>query len=164
MIRSGIGYDAHRLVAGRRLVIGGVEIEHERGLAGHSDADVLAHAVADAVLGAAGLGELGELFPASDSSSKDADSMVLLHEVGDRAVARGFRVVHVDAVIVADAPPLRPHREKMRQNLAAALGVEPRRISVKPKSNEGLGFQGEGSGMSAYAVATVDGPDEWEPL
>jgi len=155
-MRVGIGYDAHRLVEGRRLVLGGVEIDWPRGLDGHSDADVLAHAVADAVLGACGLGDLGELFPASDPRWRGVSSLVLVERVAEIAAEQGFRIRNVDAVIVADAPRLGPHRERMRANLALALDIAPERVSVKPKSNEGLGFEGAGAGMSARAVALVD--------
>ena len=156
MTRCGIGYDAHRLVPGRKLVLGGVEIPHDRGLLGHSDADVLSHAIADALLGAAGLGEIGELFPASDPRWAGVSSLHLLEQVAGRLAAHGFAIVHVDAVVVADAPPLRPHRDAMREGIARALGTEAKRVSVKPKSNEGLGFEGRGEGMSAQAVATVE--------
>jgi len=154
-MRVGIGYDAHRLVTGRPLILGGVEIANPTGLDGHSDADVLAHAVADAVLGAAGLGELGELFPASDERFRGASSLRLLEEVAERVRAAGLRVVNVDAVVIADRPRLGPHRAAMRANLARALGLDERAVGVKPKSNEGLGFEGTGAGMSARAVALV---------
>jgi 2-C-methyl-D-erythritol 2,4-cyclodiphosphate synthase len=159
VIRTGIGYDAHRLVAGRELVLGGVGIPHDRGLEGHSDADVLAHAVADALLGAAGLPDLGELYPASDPRYARASSLALLAEVAGLLAGRGLRVVNVDAVVVADAPRLGPHREGMRANLARALGLPVERVSVKPKSSEGLGFAGRGEGMAALATALVEGAD-----
>ena len=160
MTRAGIGYDAHRLVRGRPLVLGGVRIEHEVGLDGHSDADVLSHAIADAVLGAAGLGELGELYPASDERWRGASSLELLRGVARLVAENRMRLVHVDAVLIADRPRLRQFRDRMRDNLAEALGVEVARVSVKPKSNEGLGFEGSGEGMSARAIATVEVPEE----
>jgi 2-C-methyl-D-erythritol 2,4-cyclodiphosphate synthase len=159
MNRVGIGYDAHRLVAGRKLVLGGVEVPFEVGLAGHSDADVLSHAVADAVLGAAGLGELGERFPASEGRWKGASSLAFLVETARLLDECGARLVNLDCIVVADRPPLAPYREAMRENLARALGIDAFRVSVKPKSNEGLGFEGRGEGMSARAVALVEVPD-----
>jgi 2-C-methyl-D-erythritol 2,4-cyclodiphosphate synthase len=155
-MRVGLGYDAHPLVEGRRLVLGGVEVPYSHGLGGHSDGDVLAHAVADAVLGAAGLGELGELFPASDPRWHGISSLVFLEEIARRLTAAAARLVNVDAVLVADRPRLGPYREQMRQRLAGALGVEVAQVAVKPKSNEGLGFEGTGAGMSARAVALVE--------
>jgi 2-C-methyl-D-erythritol 2,4-cyclodiphosphate synthase len=159
VIRIGLGYDAHRLVAGRPLVLGGVAIPFPLGLSGHSDADVLSHAVADALLGAAGLGELGELFPAADGRWAGASSLVFLEHIRCLLGERGLRIVNVDAVVVADQPRLGPFREQMRARLAAALGIAPERVGVKPKSNEGLGFEGRGEGMSARAVALVERGD-----
>lgn len=159
MIRCGIGYDAHRLVPGRDLVLGGVKIPFTHGLAGHSDADVLCHAVADSVLGASGLGELGELYPATDEQWRNASSLVLLAGVAARLASVGGRVLWIDAVLVADAPKLRTYREAMRHNVATALGVQVAIVSIKPKSNEGLGFEGAGEGMSARAVATIEWPE-----
>ena len=156
MTRVGFGYDAHRLVEGRRLVLGGVEVPFARGLLGHSDADVLSHAIADALLGAAALGELGELFPATAPRWAGASSLVFLAETAALLAARGFRIVNVDAVVVAEAPRLAPYRAAMRENVARALGVELARVSLKPKSSEGLGFEGKGEGMSAHAVALVE--------
>jgi 2-C-methyl-D-erythritol 2,4-cyclodiphosphate synthase len=153
--RVGHGFDAHRLVAGRRLVLGGVEIPFERGPLGHSDADVLAHAVADALLGGAALGDLGGRFPDSDVRWKDADSMQLLSSCAQAIGEAGFRVENVDATIVVDRPKLAPHTAAMRANVATALGVSLDRVSVKAKSSEGLGYTGDGSGIVAYAVAAL---------
>ena len=154
-VRIGHGFDAHRLVEGRPFILGGVSIACERGPFGHSDADVLAHAVADAVLGAAALGDLGTHFPDSQARWKDADSLALLREcvriVGDE----GFAVGNIDATVVVQAPRLAPHVQRMRENLAAALGVPVSDVSVKPKSSEGLGYTGDGSGIAAYAVALL---------
>jgi 2-C-methyl-D-erythritol 2,4-cyclodiphosphate synthase len=155
---AGIGYDSHRLVEGRRLVLGGVEIPHERGLEGHSDADVLAHAVTDALLGAAGLGDIGEHFPDSDERWRDADSLALLATVVELLGARGMRPLNVDCTVVIEAPRLAPHRHAIRQRLAGALGLPPERVSVKATSGEGIGFVGRGEGVAALAVASVTTP------
>ena len=156
MIRVGLGYDAHRLVAGRKLVLGGVEVPFELGLDGHSDADVLSHAIADAVLGAAGLGELGELFPARDHDNRDRSSLVFLERIADMLSRDGMLLINVDAVIVADRPALGSYREQMRRKVAGALRVPVEQVAIKPKSNEGLGFEGRSEGMSARAVALVE--------
>jgi 2-C-methyl-D-erythritol 2,4-cyclodiphosphate synthase len=153
--RHGIGYDAHRLVAGRQLVLGGVEIDHELGLEGHSDADVLAHAIVDALLGAAGLGDIGEHFPDTDERWRDADSMDLVGRVASMLDDKGLTVVHVDATVMAEAPRIAPHRAAMRERLGAALSVEPGAINVKATRGEGMGFIGRGEGIAALAVATV---------
>lgn len=153
--RTGIGYDVHRLVAGRRLVLGGVEIPFERGLDGHSDADALLHAVADALLGAAALGDIGRHFPPTDPALKDADSLRLLASVRDVLEGAGYAVVNVDATVIAEAPRLLPHVEAMRAAIAVALGVEAGQIGVKATTNEGMGFPGRGEGIAALAVATV---------
>ena len=153
MISTGIGWDSHRLVAGRPLVLGGVRLEHDRGLAGHSDADVLTHAVIDALLGAAALGDIGEHFPDSDPRWEGADSLALL---GDLVPLLGAReVLHVDATVLLERPRLGPHRDAMRANLAAALGVGVQRVSVKATSGEGMGFVGREEGVGALAVATL---------
>jgi 2-C-methyl-D-erythritol 2,4-cyclodiphosphate synthase len=155
--RSGIGYDSHRLEEGRRLVLGGVEIEGaERGLAGHSDADVLAHALIDALLGAAGLGDIGQHFPDDDEHWKDADSMALLSEVSEFLSQHGWAIHHLDATVICEAPKLGPHRDAMRERLAAATGLHPLEVNVKFTTNEGMGFVGRGEGMAALAVATVE--------
>ena len=155
--RSGIGYDSHRLEEGRRLVLGGVEIEGaERGLAGHSDADVLAHALIDALLGAAGLGDIGQHFPDDDERWKDADSMALLGEVCEFLADHGWDVHHLDATVVCEAPKLGPYRGAMRERLAGAAGLRPLDVNVKFTTNEGMGFVGRGEGIAALAVATVE--------
>ncbi|MGI8750456.1 MAG: 2-C-methyl-D-erythritol 2,4-cyclodiphosphate synthase [Thermoleophilaceae bacterium] len=155
--RTGIGYDSHRLDAGRKLVLGGVQIAGApRGLTGHSDADVLTHAAIDALLGAAGLGDIGQHFPDTDERWRDADSIALLEEVGRMLRLAGTVPVHVDASVIADAPRLSPHRDAMRERLAAALGVDAAAISIKFTTNEGMGFVGRGEGMAAMAVATVE--------
>jgi 2-C-methyl-D-erythritol 2,4-cyclodiphosphate synthase len=150
MARTGIGVDSHAFAAGRRLVLGGVEIPHEAGLAGHSDADVLAHAIADALLGAAGLGDIGQHFPDTDARWKDADSMELLRLV----VARVGAVEHVDATVMMERPKLAPHRDAIRASLEAALGCT---VNVKATTGEGMGFVGRGEGVAALAVATLLG-------
>ena len=154
-IRIGIGYDAHRLADGRRLVLGGVEIPHERGLAGHSDADVLAHAVADALLGALALGDIGRHFPPSDPRWKDADSLDLIRRVMDLPDLSGWRVVNIDSVIVAERPRLAPHVSAMRERLAGALGCAPERVSIKATTNEGMGPEGRQEGITARAVVLL---------
>lgn len=153
--RVGQGYDAHRLVPGRRLILGGVEVPFERGLLGHSDADVLAHAVTDAVLGAAALGDIGTHFPPSDSRWKDADSIALLRRAVALAGAAGWKVAAVDATVIAEAPKLAPHVAAMRERLASALDCPAGSVSVKAKTTEGMGFTGRGEGMAAMAVATL---------
>ena len=155
-VRHGIGYDAHRLVAGRRLVLGGVEIPHEAGLLGHSDADVLAHAITDALLGAAGLGDIGQHFPDTDERWRDADSVELLREVASFLDEHGWSVRHVDATLVCEGPRLGPHRDAMRARLADAVRLAPLEVNVKFTTNEGMGFVGRGEGIAALAVATVE--------
>ena len=156
--RAGIGYDVHRLVAGRPLVLGGVRFEGPRGLSGHSDADVLCHAIGDALLGAAALGDLGEHFPPGDPRWKDASSLELLGRIRALVADRGGRIVNVDATVVAEAPALAPARAAMRANIAAALGLEAVQVSVKATTNEGLGAIGRGEGIAAWAVALVEAP------
>jgi 2-C-methyl-D-erythritol 2,4-cyclodiphosphate synthase len=151
----GIGYDSHRLEDGRRLVIGGVELEHERGLAGHSDADVLAHAVIDALLGAAGMGDIGEHFPDADERWRDADSMGLLEQVVATIRERGIDVVNVDCTLVMERPKLGRHRAAIRESLAATLAVDAQRVNVKASTGEGIGFVGRGEGVAALAVASL---------
>ncbi len=155
MIRTGIGYDSHRLAEGRRLVLGGVEIAHERGLQGHSDADVLCHALCDALLGAVADGDIGQHFSDRDAQWKDVDSTVLLGRVVERLGRAGWRVVNVDATVVAEAPRLAPHVPAIRERLAGVLGVDLTRVSVKAKTNEGMDAVGRREGISAMAVATV---------
>jgi 2-C-methyl-D-erythritol 2,4-cyclodiphosphate synthase len=152
---SGIGWDSHRLVAGRPLILGGIEIPHDRGLDGHSDADVLAHAVMDALLGAAALGDIGQHFPDSDERYRGADSMALLREVVALLAARGLRVEHVDTTIVMERPKLGERREAIRASLAQALGVGAEQVNVKASTGEGMGFVGREEGVAALAVATV---------
>lgn len=156
MTRFGMGYDVHRLVEGRKLILGGVEIPWEKGLLGHSDADVLLHAIADALLGAAALGDIGKHFPDTDDKFKGADSMKLLAEVVRLIHEKGYRVGNVDATIVAQAPKLAPHIENMAGNIAKVLGVERDAVNVKATTEERLGFTGSGEGMSAYAVAGIE--------
>ena len=153
-MRVGIGYDSHRFAAGRRLVLGGVEIDHDRGLTGHSDADVLTHAVIDAVLGAAGLGDLGTHFPADEERWRDADSLDLLRTVVGMV---GGPVANVDATVICETPRLGPHRAEMERNLSAALAAP---VSVKATTNEGMGFVGRGEGIASIAVALIDAAEE----
>ncbi len=155
-MRIGHGYDVHKLVEGRRCIIGGVDIPHEKGLLGHSDADVLLHAVADALLGAAALGDIGKLFPDTDDSFKGADSMVLLREVVARLDAMGYVVGNIDCTVIAQKPKMRPHIDNMRQNIASACGVDIDAINVKATTEEGLGFTGSGEGISVHAVALIE--------
>lgn len=154
--RAGVGWDSHPFEEGRRLVLGGVEIENARGLAGHSDADVLTHAVIDALLGAAGLGDIGQHFPDSDEQYRDADSMELLGEVCAFLGQHGWDVRHVDATVLCEAPQLSPHRDSMRKCLAGTIGLEPLEVNVKFTTGEGMGFVGRGEGIAALAVATVE--------
>ena len=154
--RSGIGYDSHRFEEGRRLVLGGVEIPAERGLAGHSDADVLTHAIIDALLGAAGLGDIGQHFPDTEDRWKDADSMDLLAEVCTFLEDHNWIVRHLDATVIAEAPKLGPHRDGIRRSLAERAGIHPRDVNVKFTTNEGMGWIGRGEGMGAMAIATVE--------
>jgi 2-C-methyl-D-erythritol 2,4-cyclodiphosphate synthase len=155
-VTTGIGWDSHRLSEGRPLILGGVRIEHDRGLAGHSDADVLTHAVIDALLGAAGLGDIGEHFPDTDEAYRGADSLELLrHAVG---LISPRQVVHVDTTVVMERPKLRPYKAQIAETLAAALGVGPDAVSVKASTGEGMGFVGREEGVAALAVATLSRP------
>ena len=158
MTRTGIAFDSHRFEAGRRLVLGGVEIEHELGLAGHSDADVLTHAVIDALLGAAALGDLGEHFPDTEERWRDADSIELLRAARGLLANAGYTPFNVDVTVICEAPRLAPHRDAMRTRLADALGLGLDAMSVKFTTNEGMGFVGRGEGIAALAVATVSAP------
>ncbi len=155
-MRIGHGYDVHRLVEGRKLILGGVEIPWEKGLLGHSDADVLTHALMDALLGAAALGDIGKLFPDSDERYKGADSVELLHTVRQVLKDAGYCVVNVDCTVIAQRPKLAPHIPLMREKLAAAMEVELDRVSIKATTEEGLGFSGEGLGIAAHAVALIE--------
>jgi 2-C-methyl-D-erythritol 2,4-cyclodiphosphate synthase len=155
-VRTGIGWDSHRFKAGRPLILGGVEFEGaELGLDGHSDADVLTHAIMDALLGAAGMDDIGTHFPDSDGAYKDADSIELLREVLHELRARGLRVVHVDTTVLMERPKLGPHRAQIREHLAAVLGLERGQVNVKASTGEGMGFVGRMEGVAALAVATV---------
>ena len=156
-MRIGHGYDVHRLVEGRKLILGGVEVPHTLGLLGHSDADVLVHAIMDALLGAAALGDIGKLFPDSDPAYEGADSLALLREVGKRLRAEGFEIGNLDSTVIAQAPKLAPHIQRMRANIAAALDVDVARVSVKATTEERLGFTGSGQGIAAQAVALIEG-------
>jgi len=158
MMRVGIGYDVHPLVSGRRLVLGGVEVPFERGLAGHSDADALIHAVIDALLGAAGLKDIGSHFPDSDASYKDISSLLLLQRTNKMLQTRGWHVVNIDATIVAQRPKLAPFIDQMRQNMAQTLGLSTEQVGVKATTSEGLGFAGREEGIAAYAVALLEQP------
>ena len=155
-MRIGHGYDVHRLVAERDLILGGVKIEHPKGLLGHSDADVLTHAVMDALLGAAALGDIGKLFPDSDPTYRGADSLKLAEVVAARVREVGLEISNVDATVLAQAPKLAPYIEQMRRNLAAALGMDMSAVSVKATTEEGLGFTGEGLGIAAHAVCLLE--------
>jgi 2-C-methyl-D-erythritol 2,4-cyclodiphosphate synthase len=156
-VRTGLGYDCHRFAPGRRLILGGIEIEHEVGLDGHSDADVLTHAIIDALLGAAALGDIGEHFPDTDERYRDADSIGLLRAAAQLLDERGLEIVNIDATVVIEAPKLAPHREAMRASLAAAIGVDAERVSVKATRGEGMGFIGRGEGAAALAIASITG-------
>jgi 2-C-methyl-D-erythritol 2,4-cyclodiphosphate synthase len=155
-IRVGHGYDVHRLTEGRKLILGGVEIPWERGLLGHSDADVLTHAVMDALLGAAALGNIGQHFPDTDPAYEGADSILLLEKTVELLVREGWKVGNIDSTVAAQRPKLMPYLDKMRENIAAACGVPPDRISVKATTEEGLGFTGSGEGMSAHSVCLIE--------
>lgn len=160
MIRIGHGYDVHRLVECRKLIIGGVDIPYEKGLLGHSDADVLLHAISDALLGAAALGDIGHLFPDSDPRFKGADSLELLRKVGVHLASAGYKVVNIDSTVIAQAPKLAPHISAMRRNIAAALRIAPNAVSVKATTEEGLGFSGEKLGIAAHAVCLISSAEE----
>ena len=156
MMRIGHGYDVHRLVEGRKCIIGGVDIPYEKGLLGHSDADVLLHAIMDAVLGAMAAGDIGKLFPDNDPAYKGADSLVLTRRVAEVMTEKGYRLGNIDATVIAQAPKLSPHIPAMRENIAAAFGVELDRVSVKATTEERLGFTGSGEGIAAHAVCLLE--------
>ncbi len=156
-MRIGVGLDAHALVQGRPLVIGGVRVPYDKGLEGHSDADVLTHAVMDALLGASGLGDIGQLFPDTDPAYKDASSIELLKEVMEKVAGKGYRILNVDAVVVAQEPKLSPYREEMKRVLAEAMGISGGQVSIKATTTEGMGFAGRKEGMAALAVVLLDG-------
>lgn len=155
MFRIGQGYDVHRLTENRKLIIGGVEIPYEKGLLGHSDADVLLHAVSDAILGAAALGDIGCLFPDNDMKFKDADSLLLLKEVVRVLSENGYCIVNIDSTIIAQMPKMKPHIPEMRKNIASACGVDVNFVSVKATTEEGMGFTGTGDGISAHAICLI---------
>jgi 2-C-methyl-D-erythritol 2,4-cyclodiphosphate synthase len=155
-MRIGQGFDVHPLVAGRKLILGGVEIAYHKGLEGHSDADVLLHAVCDALLGAAGLGDIGRHYPDSDASYAGADSRGLLRDVARKLAARNLRVINIDATILAQAPRMAPHMPRMAANIAADLGIEPAAVNIKATTTESLGFVGRLEGIAAQAVALLD--------
>jgi 2-C-methyl-D-erythritol 2,4-cyclodiphosphate synthase len=163
-MRIGHGYDSHAFADGRRLILGGVEIEHDRGLEGHSDADAVAHAVTDALLGAAALGDIGRHFPPSDPQWKDADSLKLLAHAVRLLEGRNYQVVNVDVTVVAEEPKIGPHAPAMQERLATVLGIAPDHISIKAKSNEGLGWIGRGEGIAAFAVALIDRLEDIDAL
>ncbi len=156
MMRIGHGYDVHRLTEGRKLILGGVKIPHETGLLGHSDADVLLHAIADALLGAAALGDIGKLFPDNDERYRGADSLILLQKVGTHLACAGYRVVNIDSTVIAQAPKLSPYIPAMRENIARVLRISPSAVSVKATTEEGLGFSGERLGIAAHAVCLIE--------
>ena len=155
-LRIGHGYDVHRLVEGRKLILGGVEIPFEKGLLGHSDADVLTHAVMDALSGAARLGDIGKLFPDTDPAYAGISSLKLLAEIGQLLGEKGYSVVNIDAALLAQRPKVAPYKQQMAENIAAALGVDPEQVNVKATTEEGLGFTGDGSGMAAHAVVLLE--------
>ena len=155
-MRIGHGYDVHKLVEGRDLILGGVKIDHHLGLLGHSDADVLLHAVSDALLGAAGLGDIGKHFPDTDPAYKGADSLELLRIVGEKVAAEGYRISNIDVTMIVQRPKLRPHIEQMERNIAAAVGIDVSRVNVKATTEERLGFTGSEEGMSCHAVCLLE--------
>ena len=159
MIHVGIGYDVHQLVEGRRLILGGVDIPHTKGLDGHSDADALRHAITAAVLGAIGEGDIGQFFPNTDPRWKGAPSRIFLEEAARQVTLRNGRLVNVDASLIAQAPKLMPHVQAMKANIAAALGLDPKKVGIKATTNEKMGFVGREEGIAAMAVASVDLPE-----
>ncbi len=159
MIHVGIGYDVHQLVEGRRLILGGVDIPHTKGLDGHSDADALMHAITDAVLGAIGEGDIGQFFPNTDPRWKGAPSRIFLEEAARQVALRKGRLVNVDASLIAQAPKLMPHVQAMKANIAAALGLDPKKVGIKATTNEKMAFGGREEGIAAMAVASVDLPE-----
>jgi len=163
LMRIGQGYDVHRLVEGRTLIIGGVDIPYEKGLLGHSDADVLLHAVMDALLGAAALGDIGQHFPDSDERYKGISSIALLKEVGKILQENGYMIENIDSTVIAQRPKLLPYRPQMAENIAAALGIEKEQVSVKATTEEGLGFTGTGEGISAQAIALLSSVADYAP-
>ena len=163
-MRIGMGYDVHKLVKGRDLIIGGVKIPYEKGLLGHSDADVLLHAISDALLGAAALGDIGKHFPDTDPKYKGADSLVLLQEVGRLLGNECYIIENIDATIIAQAPKMRPHIDTMRQNIADSLSIDISQVNVKATTEEGLGFTGSGEGISSQAICLLNSPREFATM
>ncbi len=157
-MRVGMGYDVHRLVEGRELVMGGVKIPYEKGLLGHSDADVLLHAIMDALLGAAALGDIGKHFPDNDPAYEGISSLVLLEKVGEQLASKSFLIENIDATIIAQAPKMRPYIDAMRENIARVLGLDTGHVNVKATTEEGLGFTGKGEGISAQAICLLTSP------
>lgn len=157
-MRVGLGYDVHKLVEDRDLILGGVKIPYEKGLLGHSDADVLVHAIMDALLGAAALGDIGKHFPDTDPAYKGADSIELLRHVGGLLLSEGYVIENIDATIIAQAPKMRPHIDTMRQNIAEALEISVGQVNVKATTEEGLGFTGSGAGISSQAICSISSP------
>jgi len=160
MVHVGIGYDVHQLVAGRKLILGGVEIPHTKGLDGHSDADALMHAICDAVLGALGEVDIGHFFPNTDPRWKGVPSRIFLEEAAKQAQLKGARIVNIDATLIAEAPKIYPHIASMKLNIASALGIDPSRVGIKATTNETMGFIGRAEGIAAMAVASVDRPEQ----
>lgn len=154
-MKIGIGYDVHRLVEGRKLIIGGVDIPYDKGLDGHSDADVLLHAIADSILGAAKIGDIGKLFPDTDPQFKDADSLILLSKVGDLVKSKNFIIEDIDSIIIAQEPKMSKYRDQMRANIANALNIDVDCVGVKATTTEKLGFEGQGKGIAAHAVTLL---------
>ena len=163
-MRIGMGYDVHKLVEGRDLIIGGVKIPYEKGLLGHSDADVLLHAISDALLGAAALGDIGKHFPDTDPAYKGADSLKLLEEVGRLLENECYLIENIDATIIVQAPKMRPHIDTMRQNIADALSIDVSQVNVKATTEEGLGFTGSGEGISSQAICLLNSPREFATM
>ncbi len=157
-MRSGIGYDVHKLEMGRKLILGGIEIKHDRGLLGHSDADVLLHAITDALLGAAAMGDIGKHFPDTDPQFKDIDSRKLLRATVRILTEKGFKVGNIDATVIAEAPKLAPHTETMRKNISADVGIDVGRVNIKATTNEAVGFIGRGEAIAVQAIATLIEP------
>lgn len=155
-MRIGTGYDAHRLKSGRKLILGGVEIEFEKGLDGHSDADVLSHAIADAMLGAISLGDIGMWFPDTDNKYKDISSLIILSEVSNLIDKNGYEVENIDSILVLQNPKVAPYIDEMRENISKVLEIDKNKISIKATSTEGMGFEGKGEGISAYAVVLLE--------
>lgn len=153
--RTGIGFDVHKLVEGRKCIIGGVDIPYEKGLLGHSDADVLLHAISDALLGAAGLGDIGTYFPDTDPAFKGADSLELLRKVGEEVAKAGSEIVNIDSVVICERPKVNPHKDAMKANIARVLGLDIKQVGIKGSTTEKLGFTGRGEGIEAQAVACV---------